>query len=269
MKPALNLIAAAALALPFASAHATWLWGDTSHEPTQQTKWGVGSNGSLQWEQLRFYAPSGSSSKTYPQGEPTYLGQVSPDYCSGSGANCGLSMRFDTKLVGTVTVTASDDNGTTPNTTAGAVIQDLKPHYGGLGVVSLKDSHHSGKTVSSSNPDQIDTSDTLTFTFGQPVQIVGLHLFDADHDEFKSKDKGTFSILANDKLYDYKLNTSYFWFGANSPLIGTEFTFIANDTPFYVGALKVAAIPEPGTYALVGVGLMAAGFVARRRRAEF
>ncbi len=34
------------------------------------------------------------------------------------------------------------------------------------------------------------------------------------------------------------------------------------------GGFSVAAVPEPGTYAMIGLGLTLIGFVARRRRKE-
>lgn len=276
-RPALTAVLIGTLALASLPALAT--------TPTTQTTWGLGSDGSTQWEQLRFYAPAGGKTAQYPQGQPTYYGTTTKDYCWGSDI-CGTTLNFKTKTVGTVKVTASDDNIPTPDPkTTGFVYQDLDLHYGGLGVGSLVDGFF-GPTVSPFNPDEINNGDLLTFSFEQDVQIIGLHLFSADHQTFPtswSSGSGgsssgggvvpvttptaqTFSILTNDKLFTYTLNSGI-WFGPSSPLIGRNFTFVSNGTGFYVGALKVRpAIPEPSTYALIGLGLVSAAWVARRRR---
>ena len=45
-------------------------------------------------------------------------------------------------------------------------------------------------------------------------------------------------------------------------------TFKSNTNAFEVDHLRVAAVPEPGTYAMMLAGLGAMGFIARRRRAD-
>jgi hypothetical protein len=44
-------------------------------------------------------------------------------------------------------------------------------------------------------------------------------------------------------------------------------TFMSNSNAFEVDNLRVTAVPEPGTYALMLAGLAAVGFVAKRRKA--
>jgi hypothetical protein len=44
-------------------------------------------------------------------------------------------------------------------------------------------------------------------------------------------------------------------------------TFMSNSNAFEVDNLRVTAVPEPGTYALMLAGLGALGFVAKRKKA--
>jgi hypothetical protein len=59
--------------------------------------------------------------------------------------------------------------------------------------------------------------------------------------------------------------------GFNGLTTGAGYTFnsaLTADSEVYRIGFSVAAVPEPGTYALMAAGLMAVGFVARRRRSN-
>lgn len=224
---------------------------------------GIGVNGSLTWEQVRFYGPSNGSDATYTGGQPTYLGNVSTDHCSGVD-RCGEPMTFSTLLGGMLTVDATDDGNGQSNSTNGIVMQDLTPDYGGLGVLS-----RSGQGLLTGG-DEINLGDTLTLTFANTVKIVGFHFWDKDHSgaDLNAGDKFGLSINGG---ATQSINLTHFpWYGAGSALIGNSFTFKYDNEDYYLGAVKIAAVtpvPEPQTYALMLAGLGAIGFVARRRRA--
>ena len=59
--------------------------------------------------------------------------------------------------------------------------------------------------------------------------------------------------------------------GFNGLTTGAGYTFnsaLTADSDIYRIGFSVTAVPEPGTYALMAAGLMAVGFVARRRRSD-
>lgn len=223
---------------------------------------GIGSSGGLTWEQVRFYGPNGGTSSTYTGGQPTYLGNVPTDYCSGSD-RCGEPMSFATVVGGALTVTGSDGvSGTT-----GIVMQDLDPNYGGLGVVSRNESTGALNLTN----DEINQGETLTLSFANTVKIVGFHFWDKDHklDDLNSGD--SFGLSINGGAMQQLALPNHPWYGAGSTLVGNTFTFSYVNEDYYLGAIKIAAvpaIPEPQTYALMAVGLAAMAFVARRRCQE-
>ena len=225
--------------------------------------YGIGSDGSLVWEQVRFYEPGGGKNAQYVNGQPTYYGTVSSDKCAGAD-RCGEPMAFDTKFGGKLTATAEDASGYTN----GVVIQDLDPDYGGLGVLSIKSS---GAVT---GLDDINSGDRLTLTFTNKVRIVGFHFWDKDHnsnagaDDLNTGDKFGLSVDGG-TTKQLGFGNNFPWYGAGSMLVGKSFSFSYVNEDYYLGAIKiaqVAEVPEPGTYGLLLAGLVGVGFVARRRR---
>jgi hypothetical protein len=224
---------------------------------------GIGQSGSLTWEQVRFYGPSGGADATYTGGQPTRIGSVATDYCGGSDI-CGEPMSFTTQFGGALTVTGGDDGNGAKNNTNGIVIQDLSPSYGGLGVMSRNES-----TGALSGGDEINHGDTLTLTFANTVKIVGFHLWDKNHQASDLNAGDTFSLSVNGGAAQVLSLSNFPWYGAGSALIGNTFTFGYTNEDYYLGAIKIAAVPavpEPQTYALMLGGLGAVMFMARRRR---
>jgi hypothetical protein len=224
---------------------------------------GIGQSGSMVWEQVRFYGPSSGADSTYTGGQPTYLGSVASDACSGAD-RCGEPMTFATQLGGALTVTASDDGNGMQNNTNGIVYQDLSPTYGGLGVMSRNES-----TGAMTGGDEINKGDTLTLSFANAVKIVGFHFWDKDHQSNDLNNGDTFSLSVNGGAAQTLSLSNFPWYGASSTLVGNSFTFGFTNEDYYLGAIKVSAVPavpEPQTYALMLAGLGAVMFMARRRR---
>jgi hypothetical protein len=227
----------------------------------QAAPYGIATDNGMTWEQVRFYGPAGSANSDYAAGQPIYYGSVPVDRCTGTDI-CGEAMTFDTQFGGLLTVTA-------PDTKAGyqsIVYQDLSPNYGGLGVAQYKPSTN---TLYAS-ADEINSGESLTLSFANTVKVVGLHFFDKDHNQIdlNSTDKFYLSVngAANQAL---SFGGGYPWYGSSSTLIGNSFSFSYKNEDYYLGAIKIQAvtppIPEPETYALMLGGLLAMGFMARRR----
>lgn len=238
---------------------------------------GPGRNPAVTYEEVKFYKPSTSAF-------PTYVGTATPaDLCTkGSVASsiCGQKLTFDTQLGGMLQATASYTYTkttwhwdwakfrlvptTVTETKPGLVMQDLKPAYGGLGVI--KSVKHGGSSVEGG--DEINANEVLTLTFANAVNVVGLHFMDADHGwasrhayGMLSVDGGAFERIS---LASYVTNDPTKFF------TGTSFSFMVyddcGDMDYYLGAVKIAAVPEPSTYALMLAGVGMVGFMARRRR---
>jgi hypothetical protein len=221
----------------------------------QAAVYGSGSSGGLSWEQVRFYAPSGVASATYPGGQPTYYGSGT-DYCSGSD-RCGEPLTFDTLIGGALTTTAADSGSGN-----GIVYQDLSPGYAGLGVISRSNSG------GLSGSDEINRGETLTLSFANKVKVVGFHFYDKDHgtgDLGRYDDYGL--SIDGGPTVSRSLDDPFPWFGAGSTLIGNSFTFSYVNEDYYLGAIKIAAmpVPEPQSLALLALGLAALGFTRRRQ----
>ena len=229
----------------------------------QAVTYGIGTSGSLIWEQVRFYNPSGGVDATYASGQPTYVGTVGTDYCGGTD-NCGEPMTFTTQIGGALTVTADDDGNAASNSTNGIVFQDLSPNYAGLGVVSRN------ANAGLSGGDEINHGDRLYLSFANKVKIVGFHFWDKDHTASDLNAGNTFGLSIDGGAMQTLSLANFPWYGAGSTLVGNNFAFSYKNEDYYLGAIKVAAVPavpEPQTYALMLAGLGAVGFMARRRRA--
>lgn len=144
-----------------------------------------------------------------------------------------------------LTVTAKKSSG------AAAQVAD---RWDGLGVVS-------GGALEAS---EITSGESLTFTFNKSVSLTGLQLsqweglFDDATLTMGSK------VIDLGKMSSSGLLVSEFSF---SNLTGTQFTIKGEGflTSFRLAGVTVAAaVPEPGTWALMGLGL--AGLVAVRAR---
>jgi hypothetical protein len=216
---------------------------------------GAGGNPAVTYEQVRFYTPGTSSF-------PTYVGSVTPDYCGGSGGNCGEPMTFGTGIGGMLTATATIINA--GSKTNGIVYQDLSPGYGGLGVVGLTPGKRGGG-YKISGDDEIDRYDVLTLSFAQQVSVVGFHFFEGDHSGTDWGDKAWLEVDGNgwqrlNLAPNYVTNDPTKW------LTGTTFSFKRDNQDFYLGAVKIATpVPEPHAVLLGVAALGVLGAAVRRR----
>lgn len=207
----------------------------------------------------------------YPSYDPYYgsaaynaidlaAGMTCPTIGTCSSDNTQASLSF-TSYGGSnisLTVSANGNNG---------VWDDLSPNYGGLGVSSP--SYTNG--VKGTGDDQIDPGQTLTFTFGTAVNLIGvLNLFDRSHRPFNGNLAG--NIIINDKtvsLADANGDNLNGLFNGVTKLVfavGPAYNGSTGDPEYYVSGLEVTAVPLPATVWLFASGLGALGLLRWRKQ---
>lgn len=205
-------------------------------------------------EFLRFY--SGNSSLSIDNGSARMCPVGSSPVACASGTDLRSAedgaLRYSTTSGGILTVTGQHGGS---GGTGDVAIQHRSPSFGGLGVDG------------SPAADSIGANERLTLSFAAPVTLTDLVLFDVNHGTRYAG--GTFDVFVNGSLALDNRPLTNLVSGLN--LTGTSFAFATGSAQassaqgFYVGGANIAAVPLPGTLALVGVAF-AGGALARRRR---
>ena len=214
-------------------------------------------------------APASAATSDFDFANLTFIGNVNAGFLPSDGVPCtggdlcssAVPSVFDGDLnytIGSITATATG----TFNAGVAAVVQDHENNYNkinrigaGLGVYHIPND---------TSDDNITTGEVLTITFDQVVTLSQIDLRSEGHNVTNWIANATFLFNGSNTLLPAGTGSIS---GLN--LVGTVFTFgFGGQTPdqFYLAGMTVAAIPEPGTYAMMLAGLGLMGFIARRRR---
>ncbi|HIV72437.1 MAG TPA: PEP-CTERM sorting domain-containing protein [Candidatus Aquabacterium excrementipullorum] len=189
---------------------------------------------------------------------------------------CSSALSFDTATAGVLTVTADDHDGARHDS---ALVYQSKDVNAGLGVASGYTKN--GAFVINDGNDALDSAtETLTLHFASAVSVYALYFFPDDRSTYAATheldrfDGFTLSIDGG-KAVEYSFGSlGGQGVSFSTPLTGTTFTLgyaksLSKEDYYLAGVAftPAAAVPEAGTFGLMGLGLGAMALAARRRRA--
>lgn len=204
--------------------------------------------GSQGWyEDIRFALPGSSTA-------PTLAGLATPSPCASMG--CADVLSFNTVSAGRLEVVGSTLSapGSTRVTGRPAVLQSGQ-NWQGLGV------NQNGI---------VDHAEALGLSFGLTVvDVLGLTVYYS-----AGQAAPEITLLAGELPTVLKSSTGVlsspaagigqvqWWF--DQPIQTNQFTLLGSSTSYHLGAVQIAAVPEPETWAMGLAGLMVLGLMLRR-----
>lgn len=199
------------------------------------------------YEEVRFYTP-GTADIPLRSGTP----DLGPNLCqngAGPAEVCAQGLVFGTQTAGQLLTYGYDDVAP-----VSLVAQSLGTSQHGLGVIT----QNTAGQLSTDQP--VDSGQYLNLAFEKATTILGFVLFDV-HGQTLGTNTRVHLIV--DEM-DYTLTGAN---GLSTPITGQTFTLVGGSDAYYLGAVRLAAaVPEPSTWALMGVGLLGLAFQSRRRR---
>lgn len=167
-------------------------------------------------------------------------------------------------------ITATATGSYLGETTRASAVQDSTKNWSatngaGLGV------YHQVKVTSDDN---ITFGEMLTITFDQAIKLTRIDLRSEGHNFTNWTPGATFllngvqtALPQGTGYIDLNMTGTVFTFAFDGPVPALTNVVKSTGDQFYLAAMTVQAVPEPGTYAMLLAGLGALGFVARRRSA--
>ncbi len=172
-----------------------------------------------------------------------------PDACSSGVFRCDDSLLFTSMIGGQLIADGSRTHtvqGSLGLGTSGTVIAG-SPFLGGINRIELT-----------------NTNESITLTFANVVTLVSA--------SFNNTNEGNDPFDGTSEMLNISNGTTtinpVLMSSIGVGLTGTSFTFsrrAGDGADFYLAGIDVAPVPEPSTWALLGLGLLGMGYMARRR----
>ena len=167
-------------------------------------------------------------------------------------------------------ITASATGSYLGETTRASAVQDSTKNWSDSNGAGLGVYHQRNVT----SDDNITFGEMLTITFDQAVTVTRIELRSEGHNFTNWTSGATFllngvqtALPQGTGYIDLNMTGTVFTFAFDGPLPALTNVVKSTGDQFYLSAMTVQAVPEPGTYAMLLAGLGALGFVARRRAA--
>ena len=165
-------------------------------------------------------------------------------------------------------ITASATGSYLGETTRASAVQDSTKNWSASNGAGLGVYHQRNVT----SDDNITFGEMLTITFDQAVTVTRIELRSEGHNYTNWTPGATFllngaqtALPQGTGYIDLNLTGTVFTFAFDGPAPALTNAVQSTGDQFYLAAMTVQAVPEPGTYAMLLAGLGALGFVARRR----